>query len=89
MPVWCEDFSAFRLEDVLQRQAQNRAWSKELRLRSTTLVNRRLARQISQADYALDRQRVHEETTECRRRAAILDVQIIERTKYAQMPPAC
>lgn len=81
MPVWSEDFSASRLEEVLQRQAQNRAWGKELRLRSSALVNSRLAKQISQADYTLDRQRVNEETVECRRRAAILEVQIERRMK--------
>ena len=88
MPTWSEDFSAFRLEDVLQRQAQNRAWGKELRLRSSALVNDRLAKLISQDAYNSDRQRMNAETVECRRRAAILDIQINQRMKSEPMRPA-
>jgi hypothetical protein len=76
MSVWCEDFATSSLEEVFASQAANRAWSKELRLRSTTLVNNRLAKLISQDAYLTDRKLVHEDTAECRRRAAILETQI-------------
>jgi hypothetical protein len=83
MPVWCEDFGASGLEDVLQWQAENRAWSKELRRRTAALVNSRLAKLISQDDYIADRDLVQEDTAECRRRAAILDTQIVQHIHHA------
>ena len=79
MSVWCEDFATFRIEEVLRCQAENRAWSKELRQRNSDLVNSRLAKLISQDAYVSDRKLVHEDTAECRRRAAILDTQITRR----------
>ena len=68
------------LEEILKSQAENRAWSKELRRKNSELVNSRLANHITLADYAADRKLVHEETAECRRRASILDTQISRRT---------
>jgi len=64
------------LEEVLQYQIENRAWSKELRYRSNALVNRRLANEISQADYLSSRDLTRQEVLECQRRAAILESQI-------------
>jgi hypothetical protein len=55
---------------------ENRAWSKELRGRSTALVNSRLANQITQADYLENRKRAQQDAVECQRRAAILDSHI-------------
>jgi hypothetical protein len=66
MLLWRDDFSTSSLEEVLKYQIENRAWSKELRGRSTALVNSRLANEISQADYLVSRQR----------RAAILEAHI-------------
>lgn len=80
MPAWCEDVATFSLEEVLQRQVENREWSKELRRKNSLLVNSRLANEITQADYLAERKLAHEETAECRRRANILDAQIILRT---------
>ena len=73
---WRDDFSTASLEDVLRYQLENRAWSKELRFRSSALVNQRLANEISQADYLVTRKRTREETEECQRRAAILEAYI-------------
>ena len=80
MAPWSEDFSTFGLDEILRTQAENRAWSKELRRRNNDLVNSRLANQITQADYVADRKLVHEDSAECRRRANILDTQISRRT---------
>ena len=82
MSPWSEDFSGCSLEEVLRSQAENRAWGKELRRRTNALVNNRLAKNISQDDYVADRQLGHEETTEYRRRAAVLDTQIVRRTAH-------
>jgi hypothetical protein len=80
MLLWRDDFSASTLEEVLRYQLENRAWSKELRFRSSALVNRRLANEISQDDYLTARTLTREETAECQRRAAILDSHIARRT---------
>jgi hypothetical protein len=77
MALWREDLSSDTLADVLNSQAQNRAWSKELRQRTNSLINERLAKNISQADYLANRKLGREEASECRRRAAILDEQLV------------
>jgi hypothetical protein len=76
MLPWRDDFSTSSLEELLEYQAENRAWSKELRIRSNALVNSRLANEISQADYLLSRDLTRQDAVECQRRAAILDAQI-------------
>lgn len=76
MSSWPEDFSTCTLKEVLGWQAENRAWNKELRLKTNMLVNSRLAKNISQDDYLATRKLVHDETAECRRRANLLDAQI-------------
>jgi hypothetical protein len=76
MLLWRDDFSTSTLEEVLKYQIENRAWSKELRGRSTALVNSRLANQITQADYLENRKRAQLDAVECQRRAAILDSHI-------------
>jgi hypothetical protein len=83
MQQWHEDFSNLSLEEVLAWQAENRAWGKELRLSANDLVNSRLAKDISQDDYVARRKRAQEETAECRRRADLLNAQIIRRTSHA------
>jgi hypothetical protein len=76
MLLWRDDFSNSSLEEILQYQIENRAWSKELRCRSNALVNSRLANEISQADYLTSRQLARDDAAECQRRAAILEAQI-------------
>jgi hypothetical protein len=76
MLLWPEDISTMTLQEALGWQAENRAWSKELRFKNNALVNSRLANQITQADYLENRKIAHEEAAECRRRANILDAQI-------------
>jgi hypothetical protein len=76
MRPWSEDFSGCGLEEILQWQAENRAWSRELRRKTNSLVNSRLAKEISQDDYLASRKLAHEEAAECQRRATILDTQI-------------
>ena len=79
MSVWCEDLAAFSLDEVFERLVENRVWSKELRRKNNSLVNSRLANQITQADYLSERKLGHADAAECRRRAVILDEQIILR----------
>ncbi len=76
MPAWPEDFSTCTLEQALEWRAENRAWSKELRRNANSLVNKRLANEISQADYLETRKLALSDSVECRRRATILEAQI-------------
>jgi hypothetical protein len=85
MASWREDFSTCTLDEILGWLAENRAWSKELRLKTNSLVNSRLANQITQADYLANRKVAHQDAAECRRRATILDAQII-RTAGIPLP---
>lgn len=80
MPAWTDDYSAASLEEVLQKQAENRAWSKELRRKTSDLVNNRLANGISLEDYLTGRDQGREETAECRRRAGLIDLEITRRS---------
>ena len=80
MLLWRDDFSALSLEEVLKYQLENRAWSKELRFRSSELVNKRLANEITQDDYLTNRNLTRQEAQECQRRAAILDSRIARST---------
>ena len=77
MSLWREDFSSSSLQEVLETQAENRVWSKELRRKSTALVNSRLAKDISQADYLTTRSLADKDAIECRRRANILLSQLV------------
>lgn len=79
MSPWREDFSTSSLQEVLESQAANRMWNKELRLRVNALVNRRLAKDINHADYLSNRKLVHDDASECQRRAHILELQIMRR----------
>lgn len=87
MSLWPEDFSGFSLEEVLRSQTENRAWSKDLRRRTSDLVNSRLANAISRDDYIEHRKLASEQAAECRRRADILDSQIGRRTGRAHSAP--
>jgi hypothetical protein len=71
------------MDEVLGWLAENRAWSKELRLKTNLLVNRRLANEISQADYLANRKLAHEDAAECRRRASILDAQMVRSATFS------
>jgi len=76
MALWGENFATWTLEEALLQQSANRAWSKELRRKTSSLVNRRLANEISHVDYLENRNLGREEASECRRRATILESHI-------------
>ena len=76
MSEWHEDFAGSTLEQVQRYQAENRAWSKEIRLGVSALVDSRLAKVISQIDYQTDRKRLGDAAAECQRRAALISKQI-------------
>jgi hypothetical protein len=85
MPKWPENMSAQSLEELFLIQAENRAWNKRLRARATTLVNTRLAKDISMEDYTASRQSATNEAAECKRRAMVL-LHEIERRASRPLP---
>jgi hypothetical protein len=79
MPNWPDDLSSCTLEEIFTSEIDNRAWYKELRLQNTELVNNRLAKAISQDEYAITRRKTSEAAAECKRRGAILVREITRR----------
>ena len=71
-PFWPDDFSGLSHQDVLTFMAENRAWNKRLRERTAALVNTRLAKTITQEEYASRRNRTNQDAAECKRRADML-----------------
>ena len=71
-PFWPDDFSEVSHEGVLTFMAENRAWNKRLRERTAMLVNTRLAKTITQEEYAARRYRTNRDAAECQRRADML-----------------
>jgi hypothetical protein len=72
MPEWSEDFSQRTPDEIVGLQAENRAWQKELRTTALALVNSRLAKQISQEEYAVKREAAKSDADECGRRTNML-----------------
>lgn len=79
MPFWPEKIEERSLDEMFRLQAENRAWSKQLRVEAQALVNTRLAKGISLEEYASSRLLAAESSAECRRRAATLSRQIENR----------
>jgi hypothetical protein len=89
MSLSSEDLSNCSLEEILKSDAENRAWSKQLRIRISALVNSRLSHQISLAEYTVCRTQVNEEAAECKRRRWILSGEIENRrVRLRSAPPA-
>ena len=82
MPLWSENLSERSLDELFLMQAENRAWNKQLRASATTLVNTRLAKDISMEDYTASRQNAGTEAAECKRRAMVLLLEIERRSAH-------
>ncbi len=83
MSLWREDYSSSSLQEILESQEENRVWGKEIRRKASALVNSRLAKDISQADYLSTRDHAHGDAVEFRRRAVLLQSQLALRTSLA------
>ncbi|HXP89279.1 MAG TPA: hypothetical protein VN841_31465 [Bryobacteraceae bacterium] len=53
-------------------EVENRAWNKRLRQENTALVDSRLAKHISQEEYAERRQSANADAAECKRQRSLL-----------------
>lgn len=80
-PCWADDLSRMSHKHVLNVMAENREWNKRLREATSALVNTRLAKTITQEEYASRRNDTNFDVAECKRRAGILvkDMAIRER----------
>jgi hypothetical protein len=79
MPFWPDKIQERSLDEMFRLQAENRAWSKQLRMEMQVLVNARLAKTISLEEYASSRLVAAENAAECRRRAETLSREIESR----------
>jgi hypothetical protein len=76
MALWPEDLSAISLQEVCQWQTENRAWRKELKLRTATLVNSCLRKSIDRDEYMAGRRIADQDVVECKRRSRLLENEI-------------
>ena len=81
MTDWSEDLSQHTLDEIVWLQVENRAWQRELRTKATTLVNSKLAKEISPEEYASKRDAAKTDASECKRRAGILVMEAWNRRK--------
>lgn len=72
MNEWPGDGSVVSADQVVQLEASNRSWGRQLRAAAADLVNQRLAKAITQEDYIARRSRCKADAGEHQRRAAIL-----------------
>ncbi len=88
MSAWNDELGGLTLKEVWERQAQNRAWGKEIRQKMADLVNRRLAKVITQMDYDSQRKEFENDVREWRRRTSIVNQRIVDetRSKPATLP---
>ncbi len=75
--------SAVTLNDVIRWQTENRASSKQLRLDKKLAVDRRLAKQITFAEYQALNSTSKEQLAECKKRSQII---LSELTRMAEIP---
>ena len=72
MTLRSEEVTTNTLKTIHRSFDENRAWSKELRFRTTALIDRRLAKCITHEEYTSGRRLVDGDLAECRREFAIL-----------------
>lgn len=77
--TWTADLSTTSLDEVVKMQTENRASDKEIRLEIRTLVNRRLAKEITAEEYVVKRKVANQATEEFRRRSTLLSDELAAR----------
>jgi hypothetical protein len=79
MPISTDELSTLGELEVIRLQTENQEWSKELRRYMATLVNTRMANQISHEEYSTSRKAAKDERVECDRRTAVLSIELMRR----------
>ncbi len=77
---WTTDLATTTIEEVVKLQNENRASDKETRLEIRTLVNRRLAKEITAEEYVVKRKIANQASAEFKRRSALLNEELATRT---------
>jgi histone H3/H4 len=77
--TWNADLSTTTIDEVVKLQTENRASDKETRLEIRTLVNRRLAKEITAEEYVVKRKIANQATEEFRRRSTLLSDELASR----------
>ena len=72
------------MEVVVQRQAENRSWYKQLRSAINALMDQKLGKHIGPAEYSAGRQAANEEAAECSRRSRLLMDEITNRAHQSR-----
>ena len=86
MSSWPDDLRTFSLKQLVALRDENKVWNQELRYTIAALVNRKLSKQISSQEYAVQRGQVNEQLAECQRRGAVLVEEILYRERQR---PGC
>lgn len=81
MSIWSEDSSLFTIEEIVRSQNENRAWRKELQSKVNVLIDTKLAKQISLATYANERNLLKQGFAECERRSRKLGNEALGRRR--------
>ena len=77
---WTTDLATTTIEEVVKLQNENRASDKETRLEIRTLVNRRLAKEITAEEYVVKRKIANQASAEFKRRSALLNEELATRS---------
>lgn len=81
MPLWSDDSAQFTTNEVARLQDENRAWYKELRQSVGVLMDTKLAKAISQEEYAGKYKLLKDDLAECSRRSRLLTNEALRRSK--------
>ena len=79
---WTPDLSTTTIDEVVKLQNENRASDKEIRLEIRTLVNRRLAKEITAEEYVVKRKVANQATAEFRRRGSLINDELANRAGH-------
>ncbi len=77
---WTTDLATTTIEEVVKLQNENRASDKVTRLEIRTLVNRRLAKEITAEEYVVKRKIANQASAEFKRRSALLNEELATRS---------
>ena len=77
---WTTDLATTTIEEVVKLQNENRAQDKETRLEIRTLVNRRLAKEITAEEYVVKRKIANQASAEFKRRSALINEELTTRS---------
>jgi len=81
MPSWPDDLSDSTLKQLVALRTENQTWYKQLRRATTALTSRKLSKQMSKEEYAVQRERINEQVAECQRRGTVIVEEILYRER--------